>query len=165
MGSGMKRAVFTENVVKGLNSWLKNAKRNIPKNNNSSASSPRRLSFSWHSDTMTDISISEENSKHIRSSSIEITEEESTPCEVMISSNITTTTTTIDHHQKLDTSVTKSSSDQEKKSTSTSVVEEANPKIVTRGSYDGEISFGSSWKKLVEIRQDSGEITSIAEED
>ena len=32
MGSGMKRAVFTEAVVKGLNNWHKNARRSLSKN-------------------------------------------------------------------------------------------------------------------------------------
>ncbi|XP_062105912.1 MLO-like protein 12 isoform X2 [Humulus lupulus] len=146
MGSGMKRAVFTESVAKGLRSWLRNARRNTSKN--SSTSSPRRSSFSLHSDTITDISISDERiHKHIRSRSTEITEEEttSTPCELVGTEN------------KLGTSTPKITS---------SVVEEmnSNPKVVTRGIYDGEISFGSSWKK-VELRQDSGEITSIAEEE
>uniref|UniRef100_A0A803QJM3 MLO-like protein n=1 Tax=Cannabis sativa TaxID=3483 RepID=A0A803QJM3_CANSA len=66
MGSGMKRAVFTESVAKGLRRWLKNARRNAWKN--SSTSSPRRSSISLQSDT-TDASVSEEQImyKHIRS--------------------------------------------------------------------------------------------------
>ncbi|PON44433.1 Mlo-related protein [Parasponia andersonii] len=138
MGSGMKRAVFTENVVKGLTSWLKNSRRNLSKN--SSTSSPRRSSFSWHSDT-TDVSISDhDQSKHARSSSTEIMTEE------------------------LETSREALTEKLERTAAETSVAEDANPRIIIRGSYDGEISFGSSWKK-VEIRQDSGEITSIVEED
>lgn len=77
----------------------------------------------------------------MRSTSTEITEEETTPCEAL-------TEKQLDHVTAQETSVG----------------QERSPKIVTRGTYDGEISFGSSWKK-VEIRQDSGEITSIAEED
>ncbi|XVE49988.1 hypothetical protein DITRI_Ditri01bG0126100 [Diplodiscus trichospermus] len=42
--------------------------------------------------------------------------------------------------------------------------EKATPKIITRGSYDGEISFGSSWRKS-ETNNGIGEITPVSEED
>ena len=42
--------------------------------------------------------------------------------------------------------------------------EEENPKIITRGTYDGEISFGSSWKNVGSSRG-IGEIGSIIEDD
>nr|XP_023903550.1 MLO-like protein 6 [Quercus suber]POE46307.1 mlo-like protein 6 [Quercus suber] len=149
MGSSMKTAVFTERIVRGLKNWQKNARRSLSKNR--STSSIHSLN-SLPPDTA-DTSITGIQRKNLpdyehrpplavmspSSSAPEITEQE------VHSSNTPNPAITI----LTTTEITK---------------EEANPVIITRGTYDGEISFGSSWKEL-EISRDTGEITSITEED
>lgn len=163
MGSGMKRAVFTENVVQGLNVWLKNARRNLTKNNSISSHRP---SISWHSDT-TDLSNTDEPNKntpeqqqqHLPTSALSMTttaaNTTTAPTTTFISSDITEEEVSCDGHYP-----------NGKQDTTSMSRSNSKPKIVsTRGTYDGEISFGSSWKTVEIGREMDSEITSIIEED
>ncbi|KAL5573613.1 hypothetical protein UlMin_023210 [Ulmus minor] len=149
MGSGMKRAVFTENVVKGLKHWQKKAKRNLSRNSSTSSTLRRSLN-SWQSEATTDFSISEHDIQ-----TQEQEQDEALP---------STSTSEIVEEQVMDDKAISLLNSTTPKVTCS---EEANPRIIARGmSYDGEISFGSSWKmKLESSSKGSGEITSIVEED
>lgn len=137
MGSSMSRAVFTERVAQGLKSWHKKAKQSLSQNNSVTS----RHSLSLHSKTS-------DNSLRGSVESIHTPENEE--------ENL---------HPDM---VLNHPSEEEISSHSTSqtkpVVEE-NLKIITRESYDGEISFGSSWKMNMGSSRGIGEISSIAEED
>ncbi|XP_050248403.1 MLO-like protein 12 isoform X3 [Quercus robur] len=149
MGSSMKTAVFTERVVRGLKNWQKNARRSLSKNRSTSSIH----SLNSLPPDIADTSITGIQRKNLpdyehrpplevmspSSSAPEITEQE------VHSSNTPNPAITI----LSTTEITK---------------EEANPVIITRGTYNGEISFGSSWKEP-ESSRGTGEITSITEED
>ncbi|ONI16840.1 hypothetical protein PRUPE_3G124700 [Prunus persica] len=125
MGSGMKKAVFTERVVDGLKNWHKNARHRLSKSR----------SISKNSVEATDFSISDQMSTEILNfKSFPHSVVESSPC----TSEIIEEKVPHNSLPKPDT---------------TSVLipeiakEEENPKINGKMiTYDGEISFGSSWK-------------------
>ncbi|VVA36401.1 PREDICTED: MLO [Prunus dulcis] len=125
MGSGMKKAVFTERVVNGLKNWHKNARHRLSKSR----------SISKNSVEATDFSISDQMSTEILNfKSFPHSVVESSPC----TSEIIEEKVPHNSLPKPDT---------------TSVLipeiakEEENPKINGKMiTYDGEISFGSSWK-------------------
>ncbi|BFG25071.1 hypothetical protein CerSpe_113450 [Prunus speciosa] len=125
MGSGMKKAVFSERVVDGLKNWHKNARHRLSKSR----------SISKNSVEATDFSISDQMST-------EILDFESFPHAVVESSSFTSE---IIEEKVPHNSLPKPDT------TSVSIPEitkeEENPKINGRMiTYDGEISFGSSWK-------------------
>ena len=149
MGSSMKTSVFTERVVRGLKNWQKNARRSLSKNR----STPSIHSLNSLPPDIADTSITGIQRENVpdyehhpplavmspSSSAPEITEQE------VHSSNTPNPAITI----LSTTEITKV---------------EANSVIITKGTYDGEISFGSSWKEP-ESSRGTGEITSITEED
>ncbi|KAK7263702.1 hypothetical protein RJT34_31296 [Clitoria ternatea] len=143
MGSSTRREIFTKSVSRGLKNWHKKAKQSLNKNNSTSG----KDSHSLHS-TVSDNSVREiVDSVH--------TSEE-------ITSHVSPTTTgTKEEENRI-----ASTNDQEMLSNYSTLetIEEENPKIITRGTYDGEISFGSSWKNVGSSRG-IGEISSITEED
>ena len=167
MGCSMKRAIFTETVVKGLKNWHKNARRSLSKNRSTStgqsSNSDITVDFPTDPDTQ-DKEIVEYEQPPLPSTVIistgsttgcpEIVEECQDPYSSIINDQ------NLDHHAT--SSITPNASTPEV----LKMVEE-NPKIIAggTGTYDGEISFGNSWKKLGDSKYHIGEITSIVEED
>ncbi|GMY10238.1 MLO-like protein 12, partial [Fagus crenata] len=149
MSSSMKKAVFTERIVRGLKNWQKNAKRISSKNRSNSSG---RLLNSLTSDTI-DTSITGTQKKNR-------TDHEHLPPLAVMSPSSSATEITEEEVQPANTPNPAITS----LSTLEITKEEANPMIITRGTYDGEISFGSSWK-AVESSRGTGEISSITEED
>lgn len=152
MGSSMKRAVFTEWVTQGLKNWHQKAKQSVSKNNSTSS----RHSASLHSKT----------SEHSVRGSLENmqTPDNEELHSVVVTTPSSATTSGIgeeeekiapSHEQEITSHISTSE---------ITTIEEENPKIITRGNYDGEISFGSSWKNVGSSRG-IGEIGSITEED
>ncbi|XP_050380858.1 MLO-like protein 12 isoform X2 [Argentina anserina] len=147
MGSGMKKAVFTELVVDGLKNWHKNARRKLSKNGSTTS---RKSSNSAHFYSTDDASITDNECSYKTphptiarsfSSTSEIVEEQA-PSGL----NPNPDTTSLPAQE-----ITR---------------EENSPNIMDKVLYDGEISFGSSWKlKLESMSRRSGEITSIIEEE
>lgn len=157
MGSGMKKAVFTESVVKGLNNWHKNARRSLSRNRSIST---MRSSNSSVSD-ITDFSINSDlQTKNI------VECEHLPKTSIIIGTSNSTTSPEIVEDQEVPSNNPIEVQNPDTVSMSEMKMVEGNPKIIAResGTYDGEISFGSSWKKLGNSK-DIGEITSIIEED
>ncbi|XP_038684973.1 MLO-like protein 12 [Tripterygium wilfordii] len=148
MGSGMNKAIFTERVVRGLKDWQHNARQSLSKDrftltrHSENSFSPDNIDTS-NSEVQTNLFPCNDFFPPLTamspSSTNEIVEErvesDHTPNPAMISNPIPEI-----------------------------IEEEANAKIITKERYDGEISFGSGWKKL-ERGNGIGEITSIIEED
>ncbi|KAH1247925.1 MLO-like protein 12 [Glycine max] len=145
MGSSMRREIFTERVSRDLKNWHKRAKQSVSKNNSTS---------SKHSDTLH----SKECGNSVRGS-VDI---------VHTSDNVVLTSPPSHMISGEEEKSIAPTNEQEISSNSTSEIikttQEENPKIITRGTYDGEISFGSSWKNVGSSRG-IGEIGSIIEED
>lgn len=152
MGSNMRKEIFTEHITQGLKNWHKKAKQSLSKSNNNSVSLHSRTS---------------ENSVR-RSLSIESmqnnnkVENEDMQSVIVVTSPPPGNNSGSGEEEEI---VNVASVEQEISSESTSEiknVEENNGKIITRGIYDGEISFGvyvgSSSRGI-------GEIVSIAEEE
>ncbi|KAL2328158.1 hypothetical protein Fmac_021585 [Flemingia macrophylla] len=137
MGSSMRREIFTESVSKGLKNWHKKAKQSLSKNN----------SNSLHS-------IVGDNS--VRGAVDSVHNQDN---EVATSYNYPSPPTSEKEKKIAPTLEQEMSSSEIIPST-----EEENHKIITRGTYDGEISFGSSWKNVGSSRG-VGDIVSITEED
>ncbi|XP_041007073.1 MLO-like protein 12 [Juglans microcarpa x Juglans regia] len=149
MGSSMKRAVYTECVVRGLENWQKNARHRLSTNrSNSSRHSSNSSQFN-----ATETSISNTQSKHRPEHN------DLPPLAVISPSSYSpgNTEEEVQHGQTPNPAITSLSTQEIMK-------EEANCTIITTGTYDGEISFGSSWKAR-ESSRGIGEITSITEED
>ncbi|KAG7983703.1 hypothetical protein I3843_04G119500 [Carya illinoinensis] len=149
MGSSMKRAVFTERVVRGLENWQKNARQRLSKNrSNSSRHSPNSSQFNT---AVT--SITSTQSEHLPE------HDDHPPLAVISPSSYSpgNTEKEVQHGQTPNPAITSLSTQEIMK-------EEANRTIIASGTYDGEISFGSSWKAR-ESSRGIGEITSITEED
>ncbi|KAK7405014.1 hypothetical protein VNO78_06145 [Psophocarpus tetragonolobus] len=146
MGSSMRKEIFTERVCRGLKNWHKRAKQSLSKHN---------LTAIKQTDSL--------NSKGGDNSVRGLVDSVHTPDNVVRTSNPSHITSESEEEEK---SITPNH-EQEISSNSTSDItttEEDNPKIITRGTYDGEISFGSSWKNVGSSRG-IGEIGSITEED
>ncbi|XP_073225957.1 MLO-like protein 6 isoform X2 [Cicer arietinum] len=144
MGSNMRKEIFTERVVEGLKSWQKKAKRSLSKNN--STCSRHTVSASLHSKAS-------ENS--VKESS------ESMHNKVDDNENMQSITVVTGSGEEEEINIATNSSVEQEMIIPT---EEHNAKIITRGIYDGEISFGSSWKNVGSSRS-IREIVSIAEEE
>ncbi|XP_022631998.1 shaggy-related protein kinase eta-like [Vigna radiata var. radiata] len=141
MGSSMRREIFTESVSMGLKNWQKRAKQSLQNNSTS-----RKHSDSLHSK-------GGDNSARGTMHSL------NNPDIVVLTNNPSPSNE--------GESIAPTNNEQDVSSPSTSeitVTEEENSKIITRGTYDGEISFGSSWKNVGSSRG-IGEIVSITEED
>jgi len=138
MGSSMRREIFTESVSRGLKNWHKRAKQSLHNNNSTSRK---------HSDSL-----------HVGDNSARGTMHSlNTPDNVVVTNN-----------PNEGKNIAPTNNEQNVPSPSISEItatEEENSKIIiTRGTYDGEISFGSSWKNVGSSRG-IGEIGSITEED
>ncbi|XP_059663559.1 MLO-like protein 12 [Cornus florida] len=130
MGSNMKKAVFSDLIIKGLKNWHKLAKRNISRNRSSVIIS----TDSWPID-------STETSSSDRKSLYNPKVGHLPPLELMLSPSQEITEETTQHYH-IPPAVTSLLSPE--------ITEEKTPhKIVARGTYDGEISFASNWKDLV----------------
>ncbi|CAJ1978880.1 unnamed protein product [Sphenostylis stenocarpa] len=136
MGSSMRREIFTESVYRGLKNWHKEAKQSLSKN-------------SKHSDSV--------HSKGGDNAARGTMDSVHTPDNVVLTNNPSPSS---EEKRTIPTNEQDISSH----STKITATEEENPKIITRGTYDGEISFGSSWKNVGSSRG-IGEIVSITEED
>ncbi|KAI4333904.1 hypothetical protein L6164_018657 [Bauhinia variegata] len=179
MGSSMRRAVFTEKVVAGLKNWHRQAKQSLSQDNSTSSRHPFVFSEklvkglkNWQKNAKR--SLSKDNSSSSRHSKTRDTtvlgsgenmhfpdDEESPPLEVLSNPSASTSGTKEEQVQSVQ------NHNQETSSHSTSEITnvgEESSKIITRGNYDGEISFGSSWKAMLSNRG-IGEINSIVEED
>ncbi|XP_062005890.1 MLO-like protein 5 [Rosa rugosa] len=206
MGSGMRKAVFTELVVDGLKNWHKNARRRLSKNGSTTS---RKSSNSAHFYSTDDSSFTDNecsyktpNPTTARSSSStsEIIEER-VPAGLSPKNGSTTSRKSSDsaHFYSTDNSSYPDNECSNKTPNPTTVRsssftseiieeqvppgltpnpdttslptpeitrEEQNPNIINKIIYDGEISFGSSWKlKLESMSKRSGEITSIIEDE
>lgn len=150
MGSSMRMAIFTERVAEGLKNWQKKAKQSVSKNNSTCS---RHLA-SLHSKTS-------ENSVRDSLESMHNQDNEDIHSVVVMSLPSANNSGSGEEEEQ---NVVPINNDHESFSEITIVTEEDNPKIITRGNYDGEISFGSSWKNIGSSRG-IGEILSIAEED
>lgn len=144
MGSGMRKAVFTDTVVLGLKHWHNLARNNLSKNRFTSV---EHSSDSCTIDT-TEISIASVQKSHLL-------------CYEHFPHSTSTCSPEITEAAVQNNTIPKLA----ETSFSTPEIneEEANPKVITRGTYDGEISFGSSWKK-VDCRRVIQSIASIIEE-
>ncbi|PRQ44603.1 hypothetical protein RchiOBHm_Chr3g0481051 [Rosa chinensis] len=206
MGSGMRKAVFTELVVDGLKNWHKNASHRLSKNGSTTS---RKSSNSAHFYSTDDSSILDNECSYktpnltiVRSSSStsEIIEEQVPPG--LTPKNGSSTSRKSSNSAQFYSTDDSSIPDNEcsyktphptivRSSSSTSEIieehvspgltpnldttslptqeitrDEEKPNIINKIIYDGEISFGSSWKlKLESISKRSGEITSIIEEE
>ncbi|XP_024923185.3 MLO-like protein 12 [Ziziphus jujuba] len=160
MGSGMKQAVFTETVVKGLNNWHRNARRSLSRNRSTST---RRSSNSSLSDIRDFAIDSDQQTKNI----VEYEHLPKTPTITRTSDDSTSTTSPeIVEDQEVPKNPIKDQNHPDRVSLSNNQevkMVEGNRKIGTVA-YDGEISFGSSWKKLGNGKE-IGEVNSIIEED
>lgn len=153
MGSSMKRAVFTERVTIGLKNWHQKAKQSVTNNNSTSS----RHSVSLHSKT----------SDHSVRGYVEIMQtpdNEDLHSVVVTSPPSATTSGSGEEEEKIVPSHDQQEITSHISTSEITTIEEENPKIITRGNYDGEISFGSSWKN-VGSSSSIGEIGSITEED
>ncbi|KAM1191494.1 hypothetical protein ACFX2I_011958 [Malus domestica] len=155
MGSGMRRAVFTESVVEGLQNWHKKARHSLSKSRSISRSHSHSSSHLAHNFDTTEVSISDKIVKEAPDS------DQRFPPLVAISSSSTSEITEEEVPQKAPPTPY---------ITSLSVIpeitkEEENPKIVASTvTYDGEISFGSSWK-FESSERHGREITEVIDED
>ncbi|CAN6726718.1 unnamed protein product [Malus baccata var. baccata] len=155
MGSGMRRAVFTESVVEGLQNWHKKARHSLSKSRSISRSHSHSSSHLAHNFDTTEVSISDKIVKEAPDS------DQRFPPPVAISSSSTSEITEEEVPQKAPPTPY---------ITSLSVIpeitkEEENPKIVASTvTYDGEISFGSSWK-FESSERHGREITEVIDED
>ncbi|XP_052733835.1 MLO-like protein 12 isoform X2 [Vigna angularis] len=142
MGSSMRREIFTESVSMGLKNWHKRAKQSLQ-----NKSTSRKHSDSLHSK-------GGDNSGRGTMHSL------NNPDIVVVTNNPSPS----DEGK----SIAPTNNEQDVSSPSTSEItatEAENSKIIiTRGTYDGEISFGSSWKNVGSSRA-IREIVSITEED
>ncbi|XP_029128656.1 MLO-like protein 12 isoform X2 [Cajanus cajan] len=141
MGSSMRREVFTESVSKGLKNWHKKAKQSLCKNNSTSSKHSNSLHSTVGESSIRGAVDSVHNPDNVAVTSY------SSPLTSEVEKRIAPT-----HEQEMSSSEIPT------------IEEENNPKIITRGTYDGEISFGSSWKNVGSSRG-IGEFGSITEED
>lgn len=155
MGSSMRRAVFTDRVAQGLKNWHKKAKQSLSKTNSISS----RHSASLRSKTSDNSVRGSVESMHNRGN-------EDMHSAVVMSPPPSTNNNSGSGEEEERIAPTHEQEISSVQSTSEiTTVEEDNPeKIITRVTYDGEISFGSSWKNMGSSRG-IGEIISIAEED
>ncbi|XWS54121.1 hypothetical protein CRYUN_Cryun10bG0061300 [Craigia yunnanensis] len=135
MGSSMNSAIFTESVARGLKNWHHKAKVSLSRGESTST---KNLPDSSRPDTINATVMDAEN-EHSHFSAINYSCNEITEEDVQTAGTRSTPTPEISK-------------------------EKAKTKIIKRGSYDGEISFGSSWRKL-EPGNGIGEITPVIEED
>ncbi|XP_010260349.1 PREDICTED: MLO-like protein 12 isoform X1 [Nelumbo nucifera] len=125
MGSSMKAAVFTESVSKGLRHWQNQARRSLSRN----------------------ISISSEPyPTNVTESSFSDVQEPSPPYEHLPSPSVTSprpefSEDQVQHKNLLSPGV-------ENSSTIEIIEETVENKTIAREPFDGEISFGTSWKGL-----------------
>lgn len=160
MGSSMRKAMFTEVVVRGLENWHRKAKRSLAASEENSRAERRSISLHSKDDS---VSSRHSASLHTRKpseiSSIPENDQQGSPKLMVMSppSEIRD-----EGEQKEDTNVQEISRPSSA-SEITSTVEESNSMSRSRN-FDGEISFGSSWKNM-ESSRGTGEIASILEED
>ncbi|KAF8409176.1 hypothetical protein HHK36_005250 [Tetracentron sinense] len=145
MGSGMKTAVFTERVAKGLIHWHNLARRNLSRNRSTST---RHSSEPWPTDT-TETSFGDMQE-------LCLPEYDHLPAVTSSPSSPEITEQTLQHNHLPPPAVMSFPTIENAKET-------AQDKIITRGTYDGEISFGTSWKELGSGKG-SGDITSVVAE-
>ncbi|KAI4322730.1 hypothetical protein L6164_022397 [Bauhinia variegata] len=174
MGSGMRKAVFTERVVAGLKNWHRQEKQSLSKDDSSlfteqvvkgpknwqknakKSLSTRNYSTSSRHNSTSNTSVS------CSGETMHLPEDEVLP-PLMVSRPLCASTsgTKGEQQQSVQNHNRKLSGHSTIEITN---VEEENSKIIPRGNYDGEISFRSSWKAMLSSRE-IREINSIIEED
>ncbi|KAK2434427.1 MLO protein [Trifolium repens] len=153
MGSSMKKEIFSERVAQGLKNWRKKAQGSVSKNNSICS----RHSASLHS---------QKSSLHSQKSDNSIRDTiESMHNNKVDNENIQSVVATTNPPSRSDEEeeIIVDTIEQEiLSSENTNINEEDNAKIITRGIYDGEISFGVY---VCSSSRGIGEIVSIAEEE
>ncbi|PIA31259.1 hypothetical protein AQUCO_05100050v1 [Aquilegia coerulea] len=164
MGSGMKETVFTERIAKGLKHWHSLARQNLHKNRSLTKKeqfnehiekgltkwySLAHKSFSRNKSTSTAHS-SETRATHTREGSIsDVHELHSTENEQLPSLPITNASTEITEeviqHQTHEQPLPMSTANSATTKITEGLIQHGS---VTKGTYDGEISFGTLWKDL-----------------
>ena len=146
--------MFTEHVTQGLKNWHKRAKQTVSKNNSISC----KHTTSLHSRKSENSTRGSVENLHNRDN-----EDISSHSVVVLSPPPATTTRSGEEEDRTEHTHEQEISSHYSTSEITTV-EEENHKIITRGTYDGEVSFGSSWKNMGSSKG-IGEISSISEED
>lgn len=147
--------MFTESVVEGLQNWHKKARQRLSKSRSISRSHSHSSSHHAHNCDTTEISIADKIVKEAPDS------DQRFPPPAAISSSSTSEITEEEVPQKPPPTPY---------ITSLSIIPEItkeveNPKIVASTvTYDGEISFGSSWK-FEDSKRHGREITEVIDED
>ena len=126
--------MFTERVAQGLKSWHKRAKQSISENNLTSS----KHTASLHSKKGDDSTRGSVENLHTRDSEDSV---------VALSPPPATTSGSGEEEERTEHTHEQEISSHYSTSEITTA-EEENHKIITRGTYDGEISFGSSWKNM-----------------
>ncbi|XWS39382.1 hypothetical protein CRYUN_Cryun18bG0048700 [Craigia yunnanensis] len=134
MDSSMNSAIFTESVARGLKNWHHKEKVSLSRGESTST---KNLPDSTLPDTI-NASVMDAENELSRLSAINYSCNEITEDDVQPAGTRSTPTPEISQ-------------------------EKPKPKIITRGSYDGEISFGSSWRKS-QPGNGIGEITPVIED-
>ncbi|PNY15888.1 MLO-like protein 6-like [Trifolium pratense] len=150
MGSSMKKEIFSERVVLGLKNWRKKAKGSVSKNNSTCSRHSASLHSQKSDNSVRDAIESMHNNK-VDNEDIQSVVEMNPPYanhsrneeeeEIIVD--------TIEQEILITSENTHSN-------------EEDNAKIITRGIYDGEVSFGIY---VCSSSRGIGEIVSIAEEE
>ncbi|GAU37631.1 hypothetical protein TSUD_60100 [Trifolium subterraneum] len=149
MGSSMRKEIFSERVAQGLKNWRKKAKGSISKNNSTCS----RHSASLHSQKS-------DNSVRNTTESIHNNKVDNEDIQSVAVTNLPSANHSISGEEE---DITVATIEQENfTSENTNSNEEENGKIITRGIYDGEISFGIY---VCSSSRGIGEIVSIAEEE
>ena len=118
MGSSMNSAIFTESVASGLKNWHHKAKVSLSRGESTST---KNMPDSLLPDTI-NASVKDEENELSQLSAINYSCNEITKDDVQPAGTRSTPTPEISQ-------------------------EKPKPKIITRGIYDGEISFASTWRK------------------
>ncbi|KAK9285744.1 hypothetical protein L1049_024944 [Liquidambar formosana] len=147
MGSGKKTAVFTERVARGLKHWHNVARHNLSKN---------RFTSRKHSSDSRTIDNNDTSNSDMQNSCLPKFGHLPPSAVMNPPSSPEIDEEAVQHGHT-------PSPAEASFATAEINEEETHPMIINRGTYDGEISFGSSWKEL-ECRKGNGATTSIIEE-
>ncbi|WJX44600.1 hypothetical protein P8452_31551 [Trifolium repens] len=153
MGSSMKKEIFSERVAQGLKNWRKKAQGSVSKNNSICS----RHSASLHSQKS---SLHSQKSDNSIRDTIESMHNNKVDNENIQS--VVATTNPPSRSEEEEEIIVDTIEQEILSSENTNINEEDNAKIITRGIYDGEISFGVY---VCSSSRGIGEIVSIAEEE
>jgi mlo protein len=149
----MKKEIFSERVAQGLKNWRKKAQGSVSKNNSICS----RHSASLHSQKS---SLHSQKSDNSIRDTIESMHNNKVDNENIQS--VVATTNPPSRSEEEEEIIVDTIEQEILSSENTNINEEDNAKIITRGIYDGEISFGVY---VCSSSRGIGEIVSIAEEE